>query len=156
MYAYIYIYICVCVCVCVNDIFFFADEAFLSNYTADNALYSVQRIQKNHNPNQFILKKNLACLQKWFQDIYMFLNPGKCYYMTLGSNTAKNGFVLEDGTFVPCVEEHVVLGITINSHLTFCSHLKQFCKKVASKLNASTRIAPYLSHNQIVFFLMKY
>ena len=38
--------------------------------------------------------------------------------MTLGSNAIKNEFVFEDGTIVPSAEEHVVLGITIDSRLT--------------------------------------
>ena len=68
--------------------------------------------------------------------------------MTFGLNTTKNEFALGDCTIVPSAEEHVVLGITINSHLTFYSYLRQLCKKVANKLNALTRIAPYLSYNQ--------
>ena len=69
----------------------------------------------------------------------MVLNPGKCYYMTSGLNTTKNDFVFKDGTIVPSVEEHVVLGITIDYRLTFYSHMKQLCKKVANKLNALAR-----------------
>ena len=78
----------------------------------------------------------------------MALDPGKCYYMTFDLNTTKNEFVFKDGAIVPSAEEHPVLGITIDSHLTFYSHLKQLCKKVANKLNVLTRIAPYLSYNQ--------
>ena len=50
-------------------------------------------------------------------------------------NTNKGVFVLEDGT-------------TIDFCLTFCSQLKDLCKKVTNKLNALTRIAPYLSYDQ--------
>ena len=78
----------------------------------------------------------------------MVLNPGKCCYMTFGSKVAENDFVLEDGSSIPSAQEHVVLGITIDSRLTFYSHLKQLCKKVANKLNALTRVAPYLDQNQ--------
>ena len=39
--------------------------------------------------------------------------------------------------FLPSAKKHIVLGITIDSRLTFYSHLKQFCKKVAN-----------LNHNQ--------
>ena len=77
----------------------------------------------------------------------MVLNPGKCYHMTLGLNTTKNEYVLEDGTIVPSAEEHVVLGMTVDSRLTFYLHLNEL-KKVANKLNTLTRIAPYLSYNQ--------
>ena len=45
----------------------------------------------------------------------MAFNHSKCYYMTFGLNTTKNEFVLEDGKIVPSVEEHVLLGITIDS-----------------------------------------
>ena len=134
---YIYIYI--------NEIFFFVDDAFLSNYADTTALYSVQ---KTHIFNQSALNKNFTYLQKWFHENYMVLNPGKCCYMTFGMNSTKNEFVFEDGTVVPSAEEHVVLGIKIDSRLTFHSHLKQLRKKVANKLNALTRIAPYLSYNQ--------
>ena len=68
--------------------------------------------------------------------------------MTFGLNTTKNEFVLEGGKIVPSAEEHVVLGITIDSRLTFYSRLKQLCKKAANKLSALTRIVPYLSYNQ--------
>ena len=78
----------------------------------------------------------------------MVLNPAKCYYVTFGLNTTKNKFALEDGTIVPFAEEHVVLGVTIDPRLTFYSHFQQLCKKVANKLNAFTRIAPYLNHIQ--------
>ena len=64
--------------------------------------------------------------------------------MTFGWNTT----ILEDGTIVPSVEVQILLGTTIDSHLTLYSHLKQLWKKVAIKLNTLTRTAPYLSHNQ--------
>ena len=51
--------------------------------------------------------------------------------MTFGLNTTKIGFVLEDGIVVPSVEKHVVVAITIDSRLTFYSHLKQLWKRVA-------------------------
>ena len=74
-----------------------------------------------------ILNKKFTNIQKWFHDNYMVLNLENCCYMTFGSNTTKNEFVLvfnEDGTTVPSTEEYLVLGITIDSRLTFYSHLK--------------------------------
>ena len=103
----------------INGIFFFVDEAFLSNYADDTALYSVEK----HIFKQLILTKNSTYLQKWYYDNYMGLNPGKCYYVTFGSNTTKNGFAL-DGTIVPSAEEHVELRVKIDSGLTLYSHLK--------------------------------
>ena len=39
--------------------------------------------------------------------------------MTFGLNTTKNEFVLEDGTTTLSAEEHAILGITLDSRLTF-------------------------------------
>ena len=79
----------------------------------------------------------------------MNLNPGKCCYMSFGSNPDKSDLILKNSAKIPSAEEYVVLGFTIDNRLTFYKHLKNLCKKNANKLNALTRIAPYLNHNQI-------
>ena len=79
----------------------------------------------------------------------MVLNPGKCCYMSFESNPDKSDLILEDSTKISSAEEYEILGVTIDNRLTFYNHLKSLCKKIASKLNALTRIAPYLNHNQI-------
>ena len=78
----------------------------------------------------------------------MVLNPGKCYYMTFVLNTTKNEFVLEDGIIVSSTEEHVVLGITIDSRLAIYSNLEQLCKEVTNKLNTLAESASYIRHTQ--------
>ena len=79
----------------------------------------------------------------------MVLNPSKCCYMSFGSNPDKSDLILEDSTKIPSAEEYAILGVTIDNRLTFNNHLKNLCKKIANKLNALTRIAPYLDHNQL-------
>ena len=69
-------------------------------------------------------------------------NPGFCC-------PVKRYLVREDSTKIPSAEEYVILGVTIDNRLTFYNHHKNLCKKIANKLNALTRIAPYLNHNQI-------
>ena len=130
----------------INDIFLFADDVCLSNYADDTTLCSVG---ENHNANKNILNKNFLSLQKWFYDNYMVLNAGKRCYMSFGSNLDKSDLILEDSTKIPSAEEYAILGVTIDNRLTFNNHLKNLCKKIANKLNALTRIAPYLNHNQI-------
>ena len=130
----------------VNGIFLFADNASLSNYANDTTIYS---IVKNHNNNRDISNKNCLSLQKWFYDNYMVLHPGECCYMSFGSPPHKSDLILEDSTKIPTAEEDVVLGVTIDDRLTFHNHLKNPCKKIANKLNALTKTAPYLNQNQI-------
>ena len=57
--------------------------------------------------------------------------------------------ILQDSTKIPSTEEYVILGVTIDNRLTFSNHIKNLCKKIANKLNALTRIVPYLNHNQV-------
>ena len=39
----------------------------------------------------------------------------------------------------------MLLGITIDSSLTFQNHINNICKKASRKLNASARVAPYMN-----------
>ena len=57
--------------------------------------------------------------------------------------------ILEGSTKILSAEEYVIWGVTIDIRLNFYNHLKNLCKKIANKLNALTRIAPYLDHNQL-------
>ena len=50
-----------------------------------------------------------------------------------------------------CLEnskEEEILGITIDSKLTFDSHIKSICQKTGQKLSALSRISPYLEANK--------
>ena len=76
----------------------------------------------------------------------MALNLSKCLYTCLGSKSKINDFILEDRTNIPLTLEHEVLRITTDTNLNFYSHF--LCKKVANKLNALTRIMPYLDKKQ--------
>ena len=58
-------------------------------------------------------------------------------------------FILQDRIKIPLTLEHEVLQTTIDTNLSFYSHLKQLLKKVANKLHALTRIVPYLDKKQI-------
>ena len=57
--------------------------------------------------------------------------------------------MFQDRAKIPLTMEHEVLGITIYSNLNFYCELKQLCKKVANKLNALTKIIPYLDKKQL-------
>ena len=129
----------------INNIFRFPDNLCLSNFADVTARYS---IGGNHKIHRNILNKNFLSLQKWFYDNFMVLNQVKCCYTSFGSNTDKSDLILEDSTKIPSAEEYI-LKVTIDSRLTFYNHLKNLCKKIINKLNALTRIAPYLNHNQI-------
>ena len=61
----------------------------------------LEKITTNRN----ILNKFFLSLQKWFYDNYMVLNPGKCCYMSFGSNPDRSDLILEDSTKLPSAED---------------------------------------------------
>ena len=107
----------------INDIFLFPDNVCLSNYADDTTPYS---IGENHSTNRNILNKNFLSLKKWFYDRYVVSNPGKCCYMSFGSNPDKSDLILEDSMKIPSADKYVILGVTID-------HLRNFCKKLQTK-----------------------
>ena len=63
--------------------------------------------------------------------------------MNFDSNPEKSDLILENSTKILSPEEYVVLGVTTDNWLTFYNYLKNVCKKIANRLKALTRIAPY-------------
>ena len=63
--------------------------------------------------------------------------------MNFDSNPEKSDLILENSTKILSAEEYVVLGVTTDNWLTFHNYLKNVCKKIANRLKALTRIAPY-------------
>ena len=115
----------------------------------DTTLYSNG---ENNSNNRNILNNFFSSLRKWFNDNYMVLNTSKFCYRSFGCNPDKSDLILKDSTKIPSAEEYLVLGVTIDDRMTFYNHFKSLCKKIANKLNALARIAPYLHYNQIKLF----
>ena len=64
----------------------------------------------------------------------MVLNPGKCCYMSFGSNPDKSDLILEDSPKILSAEEFIILGVTIDNRLTFYNHLKNLCTKLQTRI----------------------
>ena len=50
-----------------------------------------------------------------------------------------------DGSSFETNTKEVLLGITIDKDLKFDDHVNSFCKKACQKLNALSRLAPYMN-----------
>ena len=68
--------------------------------------------------------------------------------MSFASNPDKSDLIFENSAKFPAAEEYS-LGNYDRQQTDFYNYLKNLCKKLANKINALTRIAPYLNHNQI-------
>ena len=50
-----------------------------------------------------------------------------------------------DSNYIESKKEQVLLGVTIDSNLTFENHINNICKRAIQKLNAVPRFAPYIN-----------
>ena len=73
---------------------------------------------------------------------YMKVNACKSHLLLSGCSRATATI---DNSFIESEDEQVLLGITIDSNLTFENHINSICKKVSQKLNAVARIVPYMN-----------
>ena len=72
----------------------------------------------------------------------MKVNTGKSHLLLSGNSRATATI---DNSYIESEDEQVLLGITIDSNLTFENHVNNICKKTNQKLNALARIAPYMN-----------
>ena len=72
----------------------------------------------------------------------MKVNSGKSHLLVSGNVRSKAKI---DSNYIEFEKEQVLLGITIDSNLTFGNHINIICKKASQKLNALIRVAPYIN-----------
>ena len=72
----------------------------------------------------------------------MKVNTGKSHLL-LSCNSRATTTI--DNSNIESDYEQVLLGITIDSNLTFENHISSICKKASQKLNALAKITPYMS-----------
>ena len=70
----------------------------------------------------------------------MKVNFGKSHLLLSGNSRAA---AMIDNSYIELEEKQVLLGITIDSNLTFENHTNIICQKTSQKLHALERIAPY-------------
>ena len=96
--------------------------------------------------NLLLIEHSSSILFKWLNDNYMKVNTGKSHLLVSGNARSKTKI---DNNYIDSEKEQVLLGITIDSNLTFENHINNICKKASQKLNALARVAPYMNTQQI-------
>ena len=128
------IYIC--------DIFFDIIECDIASYVDHNTPYNFDFNLDNVISN---LEKSTNSLLIWFRENHMKTNANKCHLLVSSdeSCTAK----IEDFSIKNSTKEKV-LGVKIDSNLSFESHVTSLCKKASQKLHALERISDYMDLNK--------
>ena len=130
------------------DLFLFLPNFDIANYADDNTPYSA-----NNNIMDILsnLKLQSNILNKWFKDNYMKANPEK-YHLLLSATEERNTLNIED----VCINSskcEKLLGVNIDSNLTFETHVESLCKKASQKLNALLRATSLKCVYYITFFV---
>ena len=119
----------------INDLFF-TILTDICNFADDTTPYTIDMTLEN-------LMAKLECAAKsaleWFHFNGMKLNSNKCHLLVCGH---KYECMLCKINKTQIIEAHFVklLGVTIESELTFQHHTETVCKKASQKLNALSRL----------------
>ena len=124
------------------DLFQFFPDLDITNYADDNTSHST-----NINLNKLLhdLEKMSDTLFKWFTDNFLKANPEKSHFLT---NSAQEIQINIGGMAISNSKCDKLLGIHIDSKLTFEPHVSSLCKKTSQKLNAFARLACSLKFDQ--------
>ena len=119
--------------------FYFLEGFYIANYADDSTPYCEGKSAESvvHN-----LEESSTILFKWLNNNYMKVNTSKSHLLLSGNSRATATI---DNSYNESKDEKVLLGITIDSNLTFENHIINICKKANQKLNALGRIAPYMN-----------
>ena len=123
-----------------NDIFYFENRAFISNYADDNVLYAFgsNLEEVKQNLSQYLLK-----LSEWFHENCMILNQEKFYYKSLGKDS-EGDLLRFCGEVLEASQIETVLGIQIDNKLNFENHIKSLCSKAFQELGTLQRFSNLL------------
>ena len=110
----------------INDIFLFTDENKIANYADDTTPYN---IKNNYTELLNTLQLESHTLTEWFNINFLKLNASKCKLLV---SHRKNELSIDiEGKTIICEKSVKLLGITIDSQLTFYEHISSICKKVS-------------------------
>ena len=130
--------------------FYFLEDFDIANYADDSTPYTAD---KN---GEFVvnnLEHSSSILFKWLNDNYMKVNTGKSHILVPGNVRAMAKI---DSNYIESEKEQVLLGITIDSNLTFEIHINKICKRASQKLNGLTRVAPYMNMQKRIIIMKSF
>ena len=124
------------------DLFMIMNEIEFASYADDNTPYAT-----GETIDELIVKLQNASetLFRWFTDNQMKANPDKCHFIC--SEVGKTSLKVENMEIVNSTHEKL-LGVTIDAKLSFNMHIDNICQKASVKLNALSRILPYMDFNK--------
>ena len=79
----------------------------------------------------------------------MKLNAAKCHLLVLGQSCDDPVTVRIGNADIVNSSEEKLLGVQIDSKLSFDNHVSKLCQKASNKLYALARISPYMDQSKL-------
>ena len=115
------------------------NETDFTNYADDNAPY---RTANTIDEVIQLLEHDSMMLFKWFSHNQMKVNISKCHRLV---NKKDEVTVRIVDTVIKNSEYEKLLGIKVDTKLNFNEHLNDIISKASRKVNALSRVMPYVS-----------
>ena len=88
------------------------------------------------------MEKTRVELFEWFSDKQMKANPEKCHFIT---SESKDLLINVENNQITNSKWEKLLGIKIDHKLTFSARIDEICKRAGQKMNAFSRVIPYMN-----------
>ena len=125
----------------INDLFFINENTDVCNYADDTTFY---KCDKDINNLMKSLEHDSLLAIEWFDSNYMKLNESKCHSIMAG-HKHEHIWAKIGQTMIWEQNNVKLLGVHIDSKLSFNDHVTSLCVKAGRKLTALTRITNLLS-----------
>ena len=125
----------------INDLFFINENTDVCNYADDTTFY---KCDKDINNLMKSLEHDSLLAIEWFDSNYMKLNESKCHFIMVG-HKHEHIWAKIGKTMIWEQNNVKLLGVHIDSKLSFNDHVTSLCVKAGRKLTALTRITNLLS-----------
>ena len=122
----------------IRDMFYFLEGFQVANYADDTTPFSDGKDNDCVIQN---IEQSSSALFEWLKKNYMKINTDKSHLLMSGNLKV---VAVIDSNLIESENEQELLGVLIDSRLTFKSHVNNICKKASQKLNALARISSYM------------
>ena len=129
-----------------NDLLLFIPNSNIYNYAVDTTIYACDKNLENITHK---LQNDCNVALEWFANNFMKLNEDKCHLLDIWQRCDDPVAVKIGNTEVVNSSEEKLLGVHIDSKLSFDHHVSKLCQKASNKLYKLARISPYMDHNKI-------
>ena len=126
----------------INDLFLLADQSEIANYADENTPFACgdksDKVIKK-------LEKDASLLITCSQENGLKLNADKCKLLFF----CKQPINIEINEIIKNSKSENLLGITIDTKLTFNEHINNLCKKANQKLHALARVSSFMCQDKV-------